>query len=294
MKLPVFRGVGTAIVTPFRDGAVDYGRLERQLDFQLENGVDAVIVCGTTGESSTMQFEEQKKAIAHCVCYVNGRCVVIAGTGGNDTAAVLEKSRSAAGDGADALLLVTPYYNKCTQQGLVDHYVYIADRVNVPIIVYNVPSRTGVNMTVETYRALSRHPRVNGVKEASGDVAKAARTLAACGSDFRVWSGNDTETVPLMSLGADGVISVLANLCPAETALMTRACLEGRFAAAGRLQLSYMELIDALFCEVNPIPVKAAMRLLGRDSGETRMPLSELEPAHLERLAAAMKSAALL
>lgn len=294
MKQPVFRGAGVAIVTPFHQGAVDYGRMEQLLDFQLERGTDAVIVCGTTGESSTMSFEEQKKTIAHCVRYVNGRCSVIAGTGGNNTLAVLEKSRSAADDGADALLLVTPYYNKCTQKGLVEHYLYVADRVNVPLIIYNVPSRTGVNVSVESYIAMSAHPRINGVKEASGDTAKVARTLAACAGNFNVWSGNDDQIVPLMSLGAQGVISVLANICPAETVQMTHACLNGDYATAGRLQLAYMELIDALFCEVNPIPVKTAMNMLGMDAGELRMPLSEMEPAHVERLKSALEHAGLL
>jgi len=294
MKQPVFRGAGTAIVTPFRNGSVDYGRLEQQLDFQLEHGIDAIVVCGTTGESSTMRFEEQKKTIAHCVRYVNGRCSVLAGTGGNDTAAVLEKSRSAAEDGADALLIVTPYYNKCTQNGLIDHYAYLADRVNVPILVYNVPSRTGVNVTAESYAAMSRHPRINGVKEASGDTVKVARTLALCGEDFHVWSGNDDQIVPLMSLGAEGVISVLANVCPAETVRMTHACLDGDFRTAAALQLSCMELIGALFSEVNPIPVKAALRLLGRDTGELRLPLTEMETQHIGRLLAALRGAGLL
>lgn len=294
MKKPVFQGAGTAIVTPFAGGAVDYGRLEQQLEFQLERGIDAIIVCGTTGESSTQSFEEQKKTIAHCVKHVNGRCVVIAGTGGNNTAEVLEKSKCAAGDGADALLLVTPYYNKCTQNGLVAHYTHIADRVDVPVIVYNVPSRTGVNVSEKSYIAMSRHSNINGVKEASGDTAKVARTVAACGEDFHVWSGNDDQIVPLMSLGAKGVISVLSNICPAETVQMAHACLSGDYETARKLQLIYMELIDALFCEVNPIPVKAAMQLLGMDSGQLRMPLSDMEPQNVEKLHAAMGRVGLL
>lgn len=294
MKQPVFQGAGTAIITPFAGSAVDYGRLEQQLDFQLEHGIDAIIVCGTTGESSTMTFEEQKKTIAHCVKHVSGRCTVIGGTGGNNTAAVLEKSKSAAGDGVDALLLVTPYYNKCTQNGLVEHYTYIADRVDVPVIVYNVPSRTGVNVSEASYIAMSRHPNINGVKEASGETAKVARTVAACGENFHVWSGNDDQIVPLMALGAKGVISVLSNICPAETVAMAKACLADDYEMARSLQLRYMGLIDALFCEVNPIPVKAAMELLGMDSGQLRMPLSIMEPQNVQKLRTAMSRVGLL
>ena len=284
MKQPVFEGVATALVTPFKNGTIDYAMLEQLLDFQLAAGVDAIVVCGTTGEASTMSPQEQLGTIAHAIKYTAGRCKIIAGTGSNNTAHCLEMSRVADSMGAGALLLVTPYYNKCTQAGLVRHYTTVADTVRCPVIVYNVPSRTGVEISVDTLAELSRHPNINGVKEAGGNTAKVARTIERCGDDLFVWSGNDDQTVPLMALGAKGVISVLSNVRPKQTLEMTRACQEGRYADAGKLQCRLMPLIDALFCEVNPIPVKQALKLIGFDAGEPRLPLTPLSASHEELL----------
>ena len=284
MKQPVFEGVATALVTPFKNGTVDYTMLEQLLDFQLAGGVDAIVICGTTGEASTMSPQEQLGTIAHAIKYTAGRCKIIAGTGSNNTAHCLEMSRVADSMGAGALLLVTPYYNKCTQAGLVRHYTTVADTVRCPVIVYNVPSRTGVEISVDTLAELSRHPNINGVKEAGGNTAKVARTIDRCGDDLFVWSGNDDQTVPLMALGAKGVISVLSNVRPKQTLEMTRACQEGRYADAGKLQCRLMPLIDALFCEVNPIPVKQALKLIGFDAGEPRLPLTPLSASHEELL----------
>ena len=284
MKQPVFEGVATALVTPFKNGTVDYTMLEQLLDFQLASGVDAIVICGTTGEASTMSPQEQLGTIAHAIKYTAGRCKIIAGTGSNNTAHCLEMSRVADSMGAGALLLVTPYYNKCTQAGLVRHYTTVADTVRCPVIVYNVPSRTGVEISVDTLAELSRHPNINGVKEAGGNTAKVARTIERCGDDLFVWSGNDDQTVPLMALGAKGVISVLSNVRPKQTLEMTRACQEGRYADAGKLQCRLMPLIDALFCEVNPIPVKQALKLIGFDAGEPRLPLTPLSASHEELL----------
>lgn len=288
MKQPIFTGSCVAIVTPFRDGAIDYQKLGELIDYQINNGTSAITICGTTGESSTQTVEEHMEAIEFTIRYAAHRCKVIAGTGSNDTQTALKLSMHADKAGADGLLLVTPYYNKATQKGLIQHYTYIADRVNTPMILYNVPSRTGVGFTVDTYKELSKHPMINGVKEASGSDSQVARTLAACGDNFNVWSGNDDQIVPFMAMGAKGVISVLANICPRETATIARLCLEGRFAEAAVMQCDYMQLIDALFCEVNPIPVKTAMNLMGMDVGELRLPLCEMEEKNLNTLKTAL------
>lgn len=278
MKKPVFEGAATAIVTPFKDSTIDYEAFDRLLDFQLSAGIDAIVVCGTTGESAVLTDAEKISLIAHTIQYTAGRCKIIAGTGSNNTAHSLELSRVACSLGADALLLVTPYYNKCTQAGLIDHFTAAADAVTCPVIVYNVPSRTGVDISVGTCKILAEHPNINGIKEACGDTAKAARILHACGDTFYLWSGNDDQTIPLMSLGARGVISVLSNVRPAETVQMTHTALKGDFAAAKDLQLTMMPLIDALFREVNPIPVKAALNRLGFAVGIPRLPLTEADP----------------
>ena len=229
-----------------------------------------------------------------CVRRVNGRARVIAGAGSNDTAAALRLSRYAQDAGADALLLVTPYYNKATQDGLIQHYTTIADRVEVPILLYNVPSRTGVSFTAETYRVLSQHPNINGVKEASGNFSLLSHTRALCGPDFHIWSGNDDQVVPMMSLGAEGVVSVAANLAPEAMVRMSHLCLEGDFKQAAALQLRYQALMDALFIEVNPIPIKAALNLAGWDVGSLRLPLCALSDSHREVLRKAMEEAGLL
>ena len=294
MKTPVFTGSSTAIVTPFRDGKVDYKKLGELIDFQIAGGTLAITICGTTGESSTQSLEEHIATVDFCVKHVNSRVKVIAGTGSNDTLAAQFLSQEAEKSGADALLLVTPYYNKTTQRGLIKHFTFIADRVNVPIILYNVPSRTGMSFTTETYLELSKHPNINGVKEASGSFALIASTLASCGDDLYFWSGNDEDVVPMMSIGGKGVISVLSNVVPSVVAEMTKACLEGDFRRGAELQLKYHDLIGKLFIEVNPIPVKAALNLMGMDVGEPRMPLCDLAPENLEKLKKAMKNVGVL
>jgi len=284
MKTPVFTGAATAIVTPFRDGKIDFDKFGQLIDMQIEAGIAAITVCGTTGESSTQTLEEHVATVDYCVRRVNGRAKVIAGSGSNDTEAALYLSKSAEDSGADALLLVTPYYNKATQKGLIAHYTYIADRVSRPIILYNVPSRTGCGIQAKTYKALSEHPLINGVKEASGNFTLMADTLALCGDALNMWSGNDDNTVPMMSLGAKGLISVTANVIPADVVAMCAAALEGDFRKAAELQLRMQALNSALFIEVNPIPVKAAMNLIGLDVGFTRLPLCDMEEANLQKL----------
>jgi len=294
MKIPVFEGSSTAIITPFRDGKVDYKRLGELIDFQIAGGTAAITICGTTGECATQSLEEHIVTVDFCVKYVNSRVKVIAGTGSNDTQAALYLSQEAEKSGADALLIVTPYYNKTTQRGLIKHYNFIADRVNLPIIFYNVPSRTGLSFTAETYKELSGHPNINGVKEASGDFKLISTALALCGDDFFVWSGNDDETVPMMSIGAKGVISVISNIIPSEMAELTRFCLDGDFRSAAALHLKYLDLMNKLFIEVNPMPVKAAMNLMGMDVGEPRMPLCDLAPDNLGKLKKSLEAVGLI
>ena len=295
MREPVFTGACSAIITPFdHSGAINYDQFGKLIDEQIERGLDAICVCGTTGECSTLTIREHIAAVEYCVKRVNGRVKVIAGAGSNDTSAAVYLSQHAQDSGADALLHVTPYYNKASQTGLIKHYEYIADRVNLPIILYNVPSRTGVSFTAETYKVLSQHPNINGVKEASGNFSLLAHTLAICGDDFYVWSGNDDQVVPMMSLGAKGVISVVANIAPEIMIQMTHLCLEGKFHEAAALQLGYMDFIDSLFLEVNPIPIKAAMNLAGYGIGSLRLPLCDMSDGPLETLRQSMIKAGLL
>ena len=295
MRTPVFTGSCPALVTPFNEhGAIDYDAFGKLIDDQIESGVDAVCVCGTTGESATMSIREHIAAVEFCVKRVNHRVKVIAGAGSNDTSAAVYLSQHAQDSGADALLHVTPYYNKASQTGLIKHYEYIADRVELPIILYNVPSRTGVSFTAETYRHLSQNPRINGVKEASGNFSLLAHTRFLCGDDFYIWSGNDDQVVPMMALGAKGVISVVANVAPKLMVDISHLCLDGKFQEAFQLQLQHTELMDALFVEVNPIPVKAALNLMGRDVGGLRLPLCDISPANLEVLRGAMERSGLL
>lgn len=284
MRTPLFTGSGVAIVTPFNRETVDLAALGRLLDFQLTNGTDAVIVCGTTGEASTMSYRERMQTIEFCVEHVAGRVPVIAGSGSNNTEAALALSRDAERAGADGLLVVTPYYNKASQRGLIRHYQVIADAVNVPLILYNVPSRTGVTIAPETYAELAKHPNINGVKEASGNLGNLQRTRNLCPEDFSIWSGNDDETVPICALGGKGVISVVANILPAEMHRLTELCFQNDFAAAGKLQLHLKDFCDAMFCDVNPIPVKTAMNLLGMEAGELRLPLCEPDEAVTARI----------
>ena len=288
MKKPVFEGLATAIVTPFKNGTIDIPTFEMLLDAQLAANVDAIVVCGTTGESATLSAQEQLALIAHAIQYTAGRCKIIAGTGSNDTAHAIDMSRAASSMGACAVLVVTPYYNKCTQAGFIAHYTAIADAVSCPVICYNVPSRTGVDMTLETYQALSKHPNIQGVKEAGGSPAKIAKTIETCADDFFVWSGNDDEAVCAMALGAKGLISVLSNVRPKKTLAMLRACQQNDFRRAGTLQRELMELIGALFCVVNPIPVKKALELEGIPVGDPRLPLTAFPAEKLPLLKAAL------
>ena len=288
MKKPVFEGLATAIVTPFKNGTIDIPTFEKLLDAQLAANVDAIVVCGTTGESATLSAQEQLSLIAHAIQYTAGRCKIVAGTGSNDTAHAIDMSRAASSMGACAVLVVTPYYNKCTQPGLVAHYTAIADAVSCPVICYNVPSRTGVDMALETCQALSKHPNIQGVKEAGGSPAKIAKTIETCGDDFFVWSGNDDEAVCAMALGAKGLISVLSNVRPKKTLAMLRACQQNDFRRAGKLQRELMDLIGALFCVVNPIPVKKALELEGFAVGDPRLPLTAFPAEKLPLLKAAL------
>ena len=294
MKKEIFRGAGVAIITPFTETGVNYNELGRIIEDQVAGGTDAIVITGTTGESATMTDAEHREAIRYTVEKVGGRIPVVAGTGSNETSYAIELSQYAEKVGADALLLVTPYYNKCTQNGLVAHYTKIADSVGIPAILYNVPSRTGVGIKTETYVKLSQHPRIVGVKEASGDLSAILRLRAATDDDFAVYSGNDDQIVPILSLGGSGVISVLSNVAPRVAHDICQHYFDGDVRTATKMQIDYTDLIDALFCEVNPIPVKTAMRRLGYDAGPLRMPLSEMEPAHVAQLDAALRKHGLL
>lgn len=288
MKKPFFQGVCTALVTPFRtDGSLNEAMTVRLLRRQEENGVRAVVLSGTTGESPTLSTEEKLRLFRLGRETLSPGTRVIAGTGSNDTAKAVELSRQAEKIGVDALLVVSPYYNKAMPEGIITHYTKIAQAVDLPVILYNVPSRTGVDIPVEVYARLCQVPNVVGVKEASGNLPKIARIRRACGPDFAVWSGNDDSIVPTLSLGGQGVVSVLGNLCPEETVAMVDAGLQGDFKAAGAMQCRLMPLIDALFRRVNPIPIKAAMGLMGLDCGPCRLPLTELpaeETSELRRI----------
>ena len=267
---------------------MNLGALGRLLDFQLENGTDAVIVCGTTGEATTMSYRERMRTVEFCVEHVDGRVPVIAGSGSNSTETAITLSRDAQMAGADGLLVVTPYYNKASQSGLIRHYTAIADAVDRPLILYDVPSRTGVTIAPETYAELAKHPNINGVKEAGGNFSNIQKTRNLCPEDFSIWSGNDDETAPICLLGGKGVISVVANVLPAEMHHLTELCLQNDFASAGKLQLELKEFCDAMFCDVNPIPVKTALNLLGWDVGALRLPLCEPGEAALARIRQAL------
>ncbi|MDD6278877.1 MAG: 4-hydroxy-tetrahydrodipicolinate synthase [Oscillospiraceae bacterium] len=295
MKNTIFTGAGIAIITPMNsDGSINYDRLGEMIDYQIDNGTDAIIICGTTGEASTMTDEEHLGAIKYAVKKTAGRVPVIAGTGSNDTSYAVELSKEAENAGADALLLVTPYYNKTTQKGLIGHFKAIADAVNIPIILYNIPGRTGMNIEVATVKELAKHRNIAAIKEASGNISYAAKLLAECGDVIDVYSGNDDMIVPMMSLGAKGVISVLSHVIPKETHMMAQYCLDNNFAEATRLQLDYLDLINALFIEVNPIPVKEAMNMIGVEVGQCRMPLCEMSEEHKAVLKAALENHGLI
>lgn len=288
-KTPIFKGSCTAIVTPFSDNGINYERMEELIDFQYDNGTSAIVVCGTTGENATMSRYEHEELIEFVCRYNDHRMKIIAGIGSNDTSKALNFAKCALRCDADGVLMVTPYYNKATQAGLVKHFTYVADRIDLPMIVYNVPSRTGIGIKLETYRQLSQHPNINGVKEASGDFSLFAATRAECGNDLYVWSGNDDNTVPMMALGAVGVISVASNVVPAAVAKLCSLCLDGDFDNAQQLYFKYARLFSDLFIETNPIPVKAAMELMGVDCGKLRLPLTGISPEHLEQLKHSMR-----
>ena len=284
MSKPIFTGACTALVTPFLDGKVNYPMAEQLLRRQIDAGISAVVLAGTTGESPTLSDTEKVTLFHRCKAYVGDSCKIIAGTGSNSTEHAIELSIAAEEAGADALLVVSPYYNKATPDGLVAHYLSIAHRVSLPIILYNVPSRTGVDIPVSVYQRLARIPNIVGVKEASSDITKIQRILNACGQSFTVWSGNDDQIIPAMASGASGVISVLSNVYPEETQEMCAAALKGDFVTAGAIQREMLPLIDLLFCEVNPIPVKAAMKCIGFDCGNCRLPLYKLTKEHQQQM----------
>lgn len=290
MKNLVFEGAGVAIITPFKNNKVDFEKLGEMIDFQINNKTDSIVICGTTGEASTLTDDEHKECIKFAVERTAGRVPVIAGTGSNDTDYAISLSKYACDVGADALLLVTPYYNKATQKGLVQSFFAVADATDKPIVLYNVPSRTGCNIAIPTYKELAKHERIVAVKEASGDISKIAEIAATVGDDLAIYSGNDDQILPILSLGGKGVISVLSNVMPKETHDICELFFKGKIKEATALQLKLLELINSLFCEVNPIPVKTACALMGMCEEEMRLPLCSMEENTKARLVAAMKA----
>ena len=287
---PIFRGIATALVTPTTPTGIDYAAFARLIDWQIAQGINALVICGTTGESSTLTDAEHRRAIAFACEHVAGRVPVIAGTGSNETDYAVELTRSACADGADAVLVVTPYYNKTTQRGLIRMYETIADASTKPLILYNVPSRTGINIAPETYVALAEHPRIAAIKEANSDISKIVETFALVGDRLDIYSGNDDQIVPILAMGGQGCISVLSNVIPAQTVALTDRFFAGDVAGAAALQCQYMPLVRSLFCETNPIPVKAAMAAMGYCENYLRLPLVPMEEDHrrvmLERMRA--------
>ena len=286
---PIFRGVATALVTPLTENGVDYNQFGRLIDWQIDEGVNALVVCGTTGESSTLTDEEHREAIRFCVERTNGRIPVIAGTGSNDTAYAIELTRFACEAGADACLVVTPYYNKATQNGLVAMYNAVADASTKPIIVYNVPSRTGCGIQPATYAKLAQHPNIAAIKEANGNISSIVETQSLLQGALDIYSGNDDQIVPILAMGGQGVISVLSNVLPRQTVELCDKFFAGDVAGAARMQCDMLDLINALFCEVNPIPAKAAMAAMGFCENYLRPPLTPMEDANFQRLLAAMR-----
>ncbi|MDE5947083.1 MAG: 4-hydroxy-tetrahydrodipicolinate synthase [Oscillospiraceae bacterium] len=290
MKNTIFTGAGIAIVTPINnDGSINFECLGEMIDYQIESGTDAIIICGTTGEASTMSDAEHLECIKFAVERTAKRVPVIAGTGSNDTAYAVELSKEAQELGADALLVVTPYYNKTTQRGLVAHFTAIADAVDIPIILYNIPGRTGINIDVATVKTLGQHKNIVAVKEASGNISYVAKLIAECGDLVDVYSGNDDMIVPIMSLGGKGVISVLSHIIPKETHEMAEYCLKNDFEKASKIQIEYLDLINAIFIEVNPIPVKEALNIMGKNVGPCRMPLYPMSDENRAKLEAVLK-----
>jgi len=291
---PIFQGAATALITPFNENGVDYPALKKLIEWQIQEGINALVICGTTGESSTMSDEEHRQVLKFAIDVADGRVPMIAGTGSNDTAYAIDLTRYACEIGYDGVLVVTPYYNKTTQNGLVAMFTAIADASTKPLILYNVPSRTGVNIEPATYAKLARHPRIRAIKEANGNISKIVETAALVGGDLDIYSGNDDQIVPIMACGGKGVISVLSNVAPKETAALCQRFLQGDVAGAMEMQKQYLPLINALFCEVNPIPVKAAMAALGFCDNTPRLPLVPMEQANEEKLLACMRDVNLL
>lgn len=289
MKKPIFVGAGIAILTPFTsDNKINYKKLEELINYQIDNGTDAIVICGTTGESPCLDHEEHSEAIKFAVDVTAGRVPVIAGTGSNDTAYGIKLSNEAEKAGVDGLLMVTPYYNKTSQDGLIKHYLTIADNVSTPIILYNVPGRTGVNIQPATYKALSEHKLINGTKEANGSIASVAKTISLCGDELNVYSGNDDMILPLVALGGKGVISVLSHVAPKVPHDIVMEYINGNTEKARQLQIEYFDLCEDLFVDVNPIPVKAAMNIMGWEVGECRLPLTGMNEANTAKLKATL------
>ena len=294
VKTPLFKGSCTALITPMNENGIDYERLKKNIDLQYENGTSAIVICGTTGENAVHSQDEHDELVRVAVNHTAGRMTVIAGIGSNNTVHALKNAQNAKVAGADGILMVTPYYNKSTQKGLVEHFTYVADRVDIPMILYNVPSRTGIGIDAETYKTLSAHPNINGVKEASGNFSLLGKTISACGDDLVMWSGNDDDTIAMMAMGALGVISVASNLIPGVLAKLCSLCLSGDFSGATELFRKYAPLFSVFFIETNPIPIKTAMRLCGLDSGCMRLPLTEMSEEHLALLQTRLRELDLL
>lgn len=289
MKTPIFTGSCTAMITPYHETGIDYTSMANLIDFQAANETDAILISGTTGENATQSFKEHCTLMDFAAKHNNGRMKLIAGIGSNNTITALEYAKAAESMGYDGLLMVTPYYNKTTQAGLAAHFTYVADRVHVPLILYNVPSRTGIGISADTYRSLSQHANINGIKEASGDFSLFSKTRSMCGDDMNIWSGNDDQTVPMMALGAKGVISVASNIIPKEIATLCKACSSGDYAYAEKLHMKYADLFSKLFIETNPIPVKTAMNLMNMNAGIMRLPLVNMHPDNLLLLKSCLK-----
>ena len=293
-KNPIFKGAATALITPLNRSGVDYDLLGRLIDWQIDSGIDALVICGTTGEGSTLDDKEHRDVLEFAAKRAAGKTVMIAGTGSNDTAYAIELTKFACSVGYDANLVVTPYYNKATQDGLVKTFTAIADCSTKPLILYNVPSRTGVSIEPETYQKLADHPQIGAIKEANGNISKIAQTASLVGDKLDIYSGNDDQIVPVLSLGGSGVISVLSYLLPKETSLMCKKFFDGDTAGALDMQLKYLPLINALFCEVNPIPVKAAMAAMGYCENYLRLPLTPMEEANRQKLLKLMQAEGLI
>ena len=284
VKTPVFCGSCTAIVTPFNEHGIDFERLGKNIEHQYENGTSALVVSGTTGENATLNKNEYSELVRYTIKANKGRMKIIVGVGSNNTANALKNAEDAKYAGADAILMVTPYYNKTSQKGLIEHFTFVADRVNIPMILYNVPSRTGIGINTESFKELSKHPNIIGVKEASGDISLTASIVSACADELYVWSGNDDNTIPMMAMGAMGVISVASNIVPAVISKLCQLCMVDNYKEATQLYSKYAKLFSALFIETNPIPIKTAMKYMGTDSGILRLPLIAMSEENTAKL----------